>query len=355
MIQNIAVIGAGKIGSIIAKYLAETGDYYVTVADSRPVSDTYITNTNRERIRSVQLDAREGLNLSAEFAVINAGPHHLTRSIVSAALRDGCHYLDLTEDVGDAAHIKLYAEGAKKAFIPQCGLAPGFVSIMAAHLAKGFNIIDTIKLRVGALPNTNTNAPLGYALTWSTDGLINEYCNPCDEISNGVTCLGAGLGGLEELHVFGNQYEAFNTSGGVGTLCETFAGRVRYLNYKTIRYPGHAAAMRLLINDFRLREDRATLRHILERAIPTTDQDKVVICISVSGYKDGRYTQDAYANVIYGNDKLSAIQVTTASAACAVLDLLAKGKLPQSGLIKQEDIPFSAFSENRFGGVYGKA
>lgn len=347
--KNVAVIGAGKIGSVIAKMLAETNDYYVSLADSRPVSAPH------PKVRVFQFDAREGLNLSAEFAVINAGPHYLTRSIVDSAQTHNIHYLDLTEDVGDALYIKTYCEGAKSAFIPQCGLAPGFVSIMAAHLAKEFDIVDTIKLRVGALPQTHSSAPLGYNLTWSTDGLINEYCNPCDEIINGVPRATEALGGDESLLVYGTPYEAFSTSGGVGTLCETFEGKVRNLNYKTMRYPGHAAAMRLLLNDLRLRERRDMLKDILEYAIPTTEQDKVVIYISVNGLKNGKNFQRTYANVIYSNDNQSAIQITTASAACAVLDLLAKGKLPQKGLIKQEDIPLSAFSENRFGAVYGRA
>ena len=353
MTKNVAVIGAGKIGSAIASMLAESGDYYVTVADSRPVSFKDLTFATH-RIQSVQLDAREDMSLAAQFAVINAGPHHLTRSIVEAALRDGCHYLDLTEDVGDANYIKMHAEKAPKAFIPQCGLAPGFVSIMAGYMAKKFNIVDTIKIRVGAIP-IHATAPLGYNLTWSTDGLINEYCNPCDEIVNGVCTTTEALGGVEKLMVWGTPYEAFSTSGGVGTLCETFEDRVRQLNYKTIRYPGHAAAMCLLLNDLRLRERRPMLKDILEYAIPATEQDKVIIFISVSGYMDGKYTERTYANVIIGTNKLSAIQLTTATSACAVLDMLATDKLPQSGFIKQEDIPFSAFHENRFGGVYGGA
>ena len=346
----VAIIGAGKIGSVIATKLAESGDYNVMVGDNRPVTFSH------KRIRVVPLDARESFNLRGKFAVINAGPHHLTRHIVNAVLlcATPVHYLDLTEDVSDARWIKDQDASAGRAFIPQCGLAPGFVSIVAADMAKDFEILDTIKLRVGALPQTHSNAPLGYNLTWSTDGLINEYCGDCDEIANGRRCVAAPLGGLEELSIDGTAYEAFNTSGGVGTLCDTFQDRVRYLNYRTLRYPGHAAIMRVLLQDLRLRDDRATLKHILERAIPSTDQDKVVIYVSVSGYKKGRYTQDTQTYTILAAHGQSAIQRTTASAACVVLDLLAQNRvIPQQGLIRQEDIPLGEFLGNRFSkGVY---
>lgn len=355
--KKVAVIGAGKIGSVVAEMLASARpgvtynyDYLVTLADNRPVGGL------DERIRSVQLDASKGLDLRDCFAVINAGPHHLTRSIVSAVLMHTApvHYLDLTEDVSDARWIK-DQNAAGRAFIPQCGLAPGFVSIMAAHMANDFNIVDTIKLRVGALPQTHSNTPLGYNLTWSTDGLINEYCGDCDEIANGRRVVAAPLGGLEELSIYGCAYEAFNTSGGIGTLCDTFKERARYVNYKTLRYPGHAAAMRLLLRDLRLRDDRPTLKRILENAVPTTDQDKVVIYVSVSGYRkiDGRYAQNTYTHAVYAKDGLSAIQRTTASSICAVLDLLVEGQLPTSGLVQQEEIPLPSFMANRFvQGIY---
>ena len=93
-------------------------------------------------------------------------------------------------------------------------------------------------MRVGALPQFPTNA-LTYNLTWSTDGLINEYCNPCEAIHDGERMHVLPLEGIEHFSLDGVRYEAFNTSGGLGTLCDTLDGRVRELNYKTIRYQGH--------------------------------------------------------------------------------------------------------------------
>ena len=162
----------------------------------------------------------------------------------------------------------------------------------------------------------------------------------------------------EEFSLDGVTYEAFNTSGGLGSLCETYMGKVRTLNYRTIRYPGHAAIMKALLNDLGLRHRREVLKDILENALPATIQDVVVIFVTVSGKRHGHLVQDTYANKIYsrrvGGQLRSAIQVTTASAICAVLDMLAKGELPQRGFIRQEDIGLEAFLANRFGGAYAQ-
>ena len=118
-------------------------------------------------------------------------------------------------------------------------------------------------------------------------------------------------------------YEAFNTSGGLGSLCETLAGKVRNLNYRTIRYPGHAAIMKALLNDLRLRDRRDLLKDILEHAVPVTLQDVVIVFVAVSGMQADRLVQETYAHKIYareiGGRTVSAIQITTASAICAVV------------------------------------
>jgi hypothetical protein len=184
-------------------------------------------------------------------------PIHLTSQGSAEAARElGVHYLDLTEDVASTRAFSELAVGASTAFIPQCGLAPGFISIVAADLARQFDSLDSVRMRVGALPAYPSNA-LNYNLTWSTEGVINEYCEPCEAIVDGQQREGAGAREREEFSLDGVLYEAFNTSGGLGTLCETLAGKVRTLNYRTIRYPGHAAIMKALLHDLRLK-DRAT-------------------------------------------------------------------------------------------------
>ncbi len=358
--KDIVIAGAGKIGSTIADLLAASGDYRVTVVDrSRAQLDALEASHAVERLCLDIADAA-ALNaaLAGKFAVLSAAPFHLTVKIAEAAARAGVHYLDLTEDVASTRRVKELAATARSAFIPQCGLAPGFISIVANDLARRFDTLESVRMRVGALPQYPSNA-LNYNLTWSTDGVINEYCEPCEAIVEGELVEVPPLEEREEFSLDGITYEAFNTSGGLGTLCETYAGKVRTLNYRTIRYPGHAAIMKALLNDLGLRHRREVLKDILENALPATLQDVVVIFVTVSGRKGGRLLQESYANKIYsrsvGGAVRSAIQITTASGIAAVLDLLAEGKLPRTGFIRQEDITLDAFLANRFGHNYAQA
>jgi len=243
--QDVVVIGAGKIGATVAGLLASTGRYQVTLADRLPAVLDRVEP--HERIRCMPLNVEDTASLlgllNDKFAVINAAPFHLTLRIAEAARAARNHYLDLTEDVASTRRVKELAADASTAFIPQCGLAPGFVSVAAFELAKRFEVLDSVKLRVGALPQYPSNA-LNYNLTWSTDGVINEYCEPCEAIVNGVRREVAPLEGREEFSLDGVTYEAFNTSGGLGTLCDTLEGKVRTLDYRTIRYPGPPSCVR---------------------------------------------------------------------------------------------------------------
>ncbi len=358
--HEIVVVGAGKIGATIADMLAGSGDYSVTVVDrSQAQLDALDVGAG---IATRQIDIGEAGALEAvlagKFAVLSAAPFHLTTRIAEAAAATGVHYLDLTEDVASTRRVKELAASATSAFIPQCGLAPGFISIVTNDLARNFDTLDSVRMRVGALPQYPSNA-LNYNLTWSTDGVINEYCEPCEAIVDGGLTEVPPLEEREEFSLDGVTYEAFNTSGGLGTLCETYRGKVRTLNYRTIRYPGHAAIMKALLNDLGLRDRREVLKDILENALPATLQDVVVIFVTVSGRKNGRLMQETYANKIYsrrvGNTVRSAIQITTASGICSVLDMLASGALPAKGFVRQEDIALDTFLANRFGRNYALA
>lgn len=355
--KQIVIVGAGKIGSMIAELLGGCGDYAVTVVDrSQRQLDRLETSVPVAQIAAdiTRDDALKAI-LQDRFAVLSAAPYHATRAIAEAAKAAGAHYLDLTEDVASTRVVKQLAAGARTAFIPQCGLAPGFITIVASDLASRFDELHDVRMRVGALPKFPSNA-LNYNLTWSTDGVINEYCEPCEAIVNGHLRETQPLEELEEFSLDGILYEAFNTSGGLGTLCETLAGKVRNLNYRTIRYPGHAAIMKTLLNDLRLRDRRDLLKDILENSVPVTLQDVVIVFVTVSGLRGGQLVQETYANKVYaaslGGRVRSAIQITTAAGICAVLDMLSDGRLPQAGLIKQEEIPLQSFLDNRFGRAY---
>jgi saccharopine dehydrogenase-like NADP-dependent oxidoreductase len=337
--KNVMLVGGGKIGVAIAQFLTTSGDYRVTVVDRDPASLERMPEGVERRqvtIDSVEVMADE---IAGQDIVLSATPYHLTATVAEAAKTAGAHYLDLTEDVESTRSIRRLAEGASTAFIPQCGLAPGFISIAAFDLAKKFEKLRDVAMRVGALPVFPTNA-LKYNLTWSTDGLINEYCNPCESVRDGVRGEVPALEETEFFSLDGTEYEAFNTSGGLGTLCDTLEGRVENLNYKTVRYPGHRDIIKMLVRDLRLGMRREIMKDVLETAIPITYQDVVLIFVTVSGWRDGLLTQESYAKKIYaqtvGGKLMSAIQVTTATGICAMCDLLVEGKLPNRGFVRQE-------------------
>ena len=355
--RKVAVVGAGKIGSTVVDLLVGSGAYEAILIDQDAEALGEFAGRAHVETAAMAIDDPASLTqrIAGAFAVVNCAPYHLTTVVARAAKIAGAHYLDLTEDVAASRIVRELAEDATTAFIPQCGLAPGFITIAAWDLIKHFDQLHDVRLRVGALPRYPSNA-LNYNLTWSTDGVINEYCEPCEAIVNGALRGTPALEECEEFSLDGVTYEAFNTSGGLGTLCMTLDGQVRNLNYKTIRYPGHAAIMKALLNDLNLRNRRDVLKDILENSVPATMQDVVIVFVTVSGMKKGHLMQETYVNKVFaqeiGGEVKSAIQITTAGAICAVLDMLAEGDLPQQGFIRQEDIPLHAFLANRFGRYY---
>jgi saccharopine dehydrogenase-like NADP-dependent oxidoreductase len=353
---DVLLLGAGKIGAAIGELLTATGDYAVTVGDS-DAAMLDLLDIARVRVEQVDATRPDALRqaMHGREVVISALPFHLNPGVAEAARAAGSHYFDLTEDVETTRRVRAVAEGAPAAFVPQCGLAPGFISIAAHALTRRFDALRNVWMRVGALPQFPDNA-LKYNLTWSTDGLINEYCNPCDAIRDGRRIEVLPLEGLESFSLDGVDYEAFNTSGGLGTLAETLAGKVENLNYKTVRYPGHCALMKMLVRDLRLGERRELLKNVLETAVPMTKQDVVLVFVSVHGFKEGRLTQETYARKIYSREVAgrpwSAIQITTAAGVCAMVDLLRAGRLPARGFVRQEDVTLDGFLANRFGRHY---
>jgi saccharopine dehydrogenase-like NADP-dependent oxidoreductase len=360
--HKVLILGAGKIGALISGLLAESGDYDVTLADVAATAAESVVKAHGSRaLRAMVLDAGDAKALENHFAVhkpqavISSLPYYCNPVVAKAARKGNAHYFDLTEDVAVTQTVRRLARGASKAFVPQCGLAPGFISIAANELTKHFDELRSIKLRVGALPQHPNNV-LKYSLTWSTEGLINEYGNPCEAVVDGRIVQAAPLEGLEEIEIDGTLYEAFNTSGGLGSLAESYGKQCEQINYKTMRYPGHCAQMRLLMNDLKLNSDRATLKRVLEHAVPQTLQDVVIVYAAVAGKQDGELREENYVNKIYpqviAGRLWSAIQVTTAAGITAVVDLVMSSPRKYQGFVAQEQFDLPAILANRFGQFY---
>jgi len=362
--HRVLILGAGKIGSLISGLLGESGSYEVHVGDVSETSAHGVVAAHAlKSLQAHRVDATKTADLDAHLkrfpvdAVISSLPYHCNVTVAEAARRAGAHYFDLTEDVEVTRAVRGIADGATHAFVPQCGLAPGFISIAANELIKHFDEVRAVKLRVGALPQHPNNV-LKYSLTWSTEGLINEYGNPCEAIVGGRRVEAAPLEGLEEIEIDGTLYEAFNTSGGLGSLADTYGDRVQSMDYKTMRYPGHCSQMRLLMNDLKLNQDRGTLKRILENAVPQTLQDVVVIYAAVTGKQEGELREENYVNKVYpqmiAGRLWSAIQVTTASGISAVVDLVLSEPKRYQGFVRQEQFTLPSVLENRFGKRYAQ-
>ncbi len=354
---KVTICGGGKIGEMVALFLTDCGDYECLVLDKNKKQFSKFKKMKNVQTHICDIANQKDLVKAAngtEF-IISTAPFSLTTVIAGAAKKLKAHYVDLTEDIAASEVVKKLAKGAKTSFIPQSGLAPGFISILAYDVAKDFDELHKVRMRVGALAKYPNNA-IKYNLTWSTEGLVNEYCEPCNAIQDGELVQLQPLEGYEHFTLDGMMYEAFNTSGGVGTLPETLAGKIKDLTYKSIRYPGHLDVMRFLINDLKLKNNQDALVKILNDAIPSTKQDVVLVYAGVSGIKDKQFLQETRAIKIYAGEvagkQCTAIQLTTAGAACAIIDLVRSGKINKKGFVKQEDINFDDFITNRFGRVY---
>ncbi len=353
-ITRPAVFGLGGIGNLVATLLS---DLNMQVTGIDKVAPASLPDNVEFRSADVTDAAALAHSLIGCDAVIPCLPYSLILPVARAAHAAGIHYFDPTEDVETTQEIRELAQTSSGVMIPQNGLAPGFIGIVAAYLASMFdpNSLRHIKMRVGALPQ-HPIGQLGYAGNWSLEGLVHEYTSDCDIIVNRRRQKEAALEDSEVLRINGIEYEAFTTSGGLGTMTETYEGQVDILNYKTIRYPGHLDGMRLLIEELRFKERPQQLVQCLADALPPDDQDRVLIHASVQGHIQGRLqTRELvtdYRPIDIRGQMRTAIAWTTAASIVAVVELVSRGHLPQQGFVKQETIDLHAFLRTTTGQLF---
>jgi len=352
--KKIAVLGLGNVGALAATLLHEA-KFEVTGIDSRQLRNKFPFEIKDADVSNV---AELPIILEPFDAVLSCLPFYLNIDIAKAAHKLGIHYFDLTEDVGTTQAILGMSETATAVMAPQCGLAPGFVGIVGAHLADKFDKVRTIRLRVGALPQHPTGL-LGYAFNWSPDGVVNEYLNDCEVIEEGVRKWVSPMEWVETVFIDGKKLEAFTTSGGLGTMCETYAGKIDNLDYKTMRYPGHVKLMNFFFHELLMRENREQAGKILTHAKPRVDDDVVYVHTSAEGEIQGRLERKEYVRSYYPveiNGRVwTAIAWTTAASVCAVIEMVRDGSLPAKGFLKQENIPLEPFLATTTGSLYERA
>jgi lysine 6-dehydrogenase len=339
----------------------------LTVADvdggrARAVAET----VGDTRVRAAEVDVEDRarvVELMREHdAALSCVTYFHNLSLARAAVEARTHFCDLggNNAVVDAElALDEEARAAGVNVVPDCGLAPGMVSVLAAHGAARFEKLDEIHIRVGGLPQT-PRPPLDYQIVFSVEGLINEYVERARVIRDGQLVEVESMTELESLDFpepFGRM-EAFQTSGGTSTLPETFLGRVKELDYKTIRYPGHCERFKLLI-DLGLASSeevevggvhaspRRLLGELLYRNLPADGPDLVFIRLEFAGELTAGEAKRLRYDIIDRFDPrtgLSAMQRTTAFPASVVAQMMARGLTTRRGAVPQERcIPPDAF------------
>jgi len=361
-LMKILVLGAGRMGLGAAYDLAHNseGVELFTVADVDEGRARAVAETLRdERVRAAQIDVEDRARvvelMRGHDAAVSCVTYFHNLSLARAAVEAGTNFCDLGGNnaaVAEELALDAEARAAGVNVIPDCGLAPGMVAVLAAHGAARFSALEELHIRVGGLP-LEPRPPLDYQIVFSVEGLINEYVERARVVRGGEIVEVESLTELESLDFpepFGRM-EAFQTSGGTSTLPETFAGRVKELDYKTIRYPGHCEKFRLLVElglaggeeveagGARVRP-RKLLGEMLYRHLPADGPDVVLVRLEFAGQLEdtGKAARLRYDIIDRFDERagLSAMQRTTAFPASIVAQMMARGETQARGALPQE-------------------
>lgn len=354
---RVAILGAGQIGRAVYKIIADLVPSVPQDHSHLPGADAFVVDSSEENIRALGYGSHilEDLSLASVESiskilldqkvthVINALPFTFNEKVALAAAATRCSYIDFTEDDIMADKVQSIYKGLDLDCAVKCGLAPGFINYIGHDLVGKIDTPDSLMISVGALPRNvsyDANRPeRSYNLTWSVDGLVNEYIRPCRIRRNGELVGVPALGNLMKVVLDGVEYEAAYTSGGVGSLARDLA-HVPNVAYMTLRYPGHYRYIRSVVQDNHGNFDK--IRKIFVEKFPFTDDDVIVVYADAHGKdKNGNAIRRSYANRFYGVNGLTGIQSTTASSGVAMLELMLAGKV--SGIIDQTDVVLNDF------------
>ena len=347
---HIGIVGAGNIGSTIYQLLVSGGmSYKVSIADQTEKKNIFIADDNYVKLEKGSTQFNQFVN--GKTLIVNALPYHQNINLYKACQSAGVAYFDLSEDDGLDKYIASSHQGIPFT-MPHCGLAPGMSTVVANHLLKGIENPTSVKIRVGAL-SQNASNKLRYYTSWSGEGLVNEYLGDCQVLENGKYNTVDALTGYEKITLDGREYEAFNTSGGLGTFAKSLAGQYDSLNlnYKTLRRIGHHDYVDFLFNDLKI--PQTVLTGIFSK-IPKTRKDAVILYASASG--KGMDDERSYLKIFRPRDingrHLTSIEYTTAIGLLTMMELYLTEKIPQEGYVRQEDVSWKDATSTTFGSIY---
>ena len=355
---HIGIVGAGNIGSTIYQLLKSTGSgYKISIADQIERHNIFI-NDDDYCMLDITKPTYDGhctqFNqfVNGKTLIVNALPFHQNINLYKACFELGVPYFDLSEDDALDKFIDTLKSDKIPFTMPHCGLAPGMSTVVANYLLQDIENPTSVKIRVGAL-SQNASNKLRYYTSWSGEGLVNEYIGDCQVLVDGKYNTVDALTGYEKLTLDGSEYEAFNTSGGLGTFAKSLDGKYDSLNlnYKTLRRVGHHDYVDFLFNEMNI--PQKDLTKIFSR-IPKTRKDEVILYASVSGV--GKEDERTYFKVFrpdgINGRSLTAIEYTTAIGLLAMVELYILGKIPQDGYVRQEDVSWKDTLSTTFGSLY---
>ena len=297
--------------------------------------------------------------IKGHTAVVSALPYFLNVEAAKATIQAKAHFVDLGGNDSVVAQQEKLGQRAQKsgvALLPDTGLAPGMANILAFGAVANFDSVENLYLRVGGLP-LHPHPPFNYQEVFALDGLINEYAEPARVLRDGELTLVHSLEGIEPIEFpepFG-KLEAFYTSGGAAALPDLLKGKVRNLDYKTIRYPGHCEKMKAFVELGLASQKeisfgkanvtpRAVWMKLLSDVLPKTGPDAVLIRIRLDGFKTGRNMRFTYELIERSDSKFTAMMKTTAFPASIMALLLARKEILRTGFLRQEEaVPVQQF------------
>jgi len=365
--MRMLVLGAGLQGSACAYDLLQRPEVdRVTLADLHPRrAAAFLTKKKDKRLVTARLDAKSGPRLRklmrGHDAVLNALPYYFNYPVARAAIRMGLHCADLggnTEIVQKQKTLHAAAQKKHVSVIPDCGLAPGMVNIIAAEGIRRVGDAERVKIFVGGLPQ-KPEPPLNYQIVYSLEGALDYYTTPSWVLREGRPVQVDALSELEAVEFPSpvGTLEAFHTGGGISTMPWAYRGKVRTMEYKTLRYPGHVAIMHpirelglLALEPVKVKgagvvPRDAFIAAVSPRLTKPDGRDLVALRVEVVG-KSGRRAAWQLLDYFDARAGISAMMRTTGYSLAITGVMQVDGRIRTSGVFTPDEaVPFQAYVE----------
>lgn len=358
--MNILVLGSGMMGRAIVHDLIKNSYFKnITIADQSKINlDNFDCYFKTKNIGYKQIDVKKFHDVKKIFlendVVISAIPYYFNYELTKIAISTKTHFLDLggnNQIVNKQRNLIKQAKKNESIIIPDCGLAPGIASTITRDIVENLNNINYVKIRVGGLP-ISPKPPLNYQIVFSPNGLINEYIEDSIILQNKDIINKKSMTEIEKIifpKPFG-ELEAFLTSGGCSTLPYTYRDKINYLDYKTVRYPGHCEKFKLLL-DFLLGDEKTIKINNIDlnprdifieflKNLPVNQRDVVLLKVLTQGEKNGKLINMNYTLIDYYDveNNLTAMMRTTGFPVSVIAQMIERNIITKKGVFCPEEI-----------------